>query len=119
MEPEAAADTSDSMGGPILAGSRNNTLSRFAGRVLKKYGITDKAHQLFQQRADQCDPPLGKAELNRIWSSAIKFAHRVQSQDGYIPPEEYNDDFGGGALNRKTTPTLGRPKCCPASTAVN
>lgn len=27
-----------SVGGPILEGSRNNTLSRFAGRVLKRYG---------------------------------------------------------------------------------
>ena len=110
LEPEAAADTSDSMGGPILAGSRNNTLSRFAGRVLKKYGITDKAHQLFRQRADQCDPPLGEAELNRIWSSAIKFAHRVQSQDGYIPPEEYNDDFGGGSLKPEDYSDIGQAK---------
>ena len=110
MEPVAAAYTSDSMSGPILAGSRNNTLSRFAGRVLKKYGITDKAHQLFRQRADQCDPPLGKAELNRIWSSAIKFAHRVQSQDGYIPPEEYNDDFGGGSLKPEDYSDIGQAK---------
>lgn len=33
--------------GPILEGSRNNTMSRFAGRVLKRYGDTEKAHEAF------------------------------------------------------------------------
>ncbi len=30
--------------GSILEGSRNNTMSRFAGRVLKRYGDTEKAY---------------------------------------------------------------------------
>lgn len=107
---ERETEASGSMGGAILAGSRNNTLSRFAGRVLKRHGITDKAYQLFRQRADQCDPPLGEAELNRIWSSAIKFAHRVQSQDGYIPPDEYNDEFGGGSLKPEDYSDIGQAK---------
>lgn len=107
---ERETEASGSMGGAILAGSRNNTLSRFAGRVLKRHGITDKAYQLFRQRADQCDPPLGEAELNRIWSSAIKFAHRVQSQDGYIPPDEYNDEFGGGSLKPEAYSDIGQAK---------
>lgn len=38
-------------GGVIHEGSRNNTLSLFAGKVLKKFGITDKAHDLFLERA--------------------------------------------------------------------
>ncbi len=33
LEPEAAADTNDSLGGPILAGSRNNTLQRLWSRA--------------------------------------------------------------------------------------
>lgn len=107
---ERETEASGSMGGAILAGSRNNTLSRFAGRVLKRHGITDKAYQLFRQRADQCDPPLGEAELNRIWSSAIKFTHRVQSQDGYIPPDEYNDEFGGGSLKPEAYSDIGQAK---------
>lgn len=103
-------EASGSMGGAILAGSRNNTLSRFAGRVLKRHGITDKAYQLFRQRADQCDPPLGESELNKIWGSAIKFAHRVQSQDGYIPPEAYNDEFGDGSLKPEDYSDIGQAK---------
>ena len=92
-ERETAAGASGSMSSPILEGSRNNTLSHFAGRVLKRHGITDKAYQLFRQRADQCEPPLEESELNAIWGSAVKFAKKVQSQEGYIPPEQYNQDF--------------------------
>jgi len=44
--------------GPIPAGSRNNTLSRFAGRIIKRYGDTDRAHGIFMDEATRCDPPL-------------------------------------------------------------
>lgn len=81
-------------GSSIPEGSRNNTLSHFAGRLLKKLGITEEAREQFLARASQCKPPLSDEELNTIWLSAIKFARKVQSQDGYIPPEEYNNDFG-------------------------
>lgn len=49
--------------GPILEGSCNNTMSRFAGRILKKYGDTEKAHEAFLEHARKCDPPLPDAEL--------------------------------------------------------
>ena len=52
-------------GGAILEGARNNTMSHFAGRVLKKYGICDKAHDLFLERASKCEPPLPTSELDR------------------------------------------------------
>lgn len=97
-------------GGPILEGSRNNTMNRFAGRVLVKYGVTDKAYQLFLQRAEQCDPPLPESELNTIWNSAVKFAKKVQSQDGYIPPEEFNDDFGDKGMRPDDYSDLGEAK---------
>ena len=57
--------------GPITKGSRNNTLSRFAGRILKKYGECDKAHEVFLEQAEKCDPPLEDSELNTIWFSAL------------------------------------------------
>lgn len=98
------------MGGPILEGSRNTTMSRFAGRVLKKYGICDKAYQVFLQRAEQCDPPLEASELNTIWSSAVKFAKKIQSQEGYIPPEEYNDDFENDGMKPEDYSDLGEAK---------
>ncbi len=84
----------------IREGSRNATLSRFAGKVLKRYGNTEEARQAFMTEAAKCDPPLEKAELANIWRSALQFFRRVQGQEDYIPPEEYNreaqfrpDDF--------------------------
>lgn len=88
--------------GPITKGSRNNTLSRFAGRVLKKYGECDKAHEVFLERAEKCDPPLEDSELNTIWFSALKFfRNKVSKNSGYIPPDQYNNDFGDGTGSLK------------------
>lgn len=81
--------------GPITAGNRNNEMSHFAGRVLKKYGISAKAKEAFLEHAKRCDPPLDKPELKSIWGSAVKFYKRtVMTQPGYIPPDEYNAGFG-------------------------
>jgi putative DNA primase/helicase len=87
------APTNAGSGNSIPEGRRNNTLSRFAGRVVKRYGSTDKAHQIFQEEAKKCDPPMEDEELAAIWNSAIKFVRKVQSQDGYVPPDKYNLDF--------------------------
>lgn len=76
----------------IPEGSRNATMSRFAGRVIKKYGDSEEAFTCFMEEADKCTPPLEQQELMTIWRSAQKFYARVQQQDGYVPPELYNDD---------------------------
>ena len=78
----------------IHEGSRNATLTRFAGRVLKKYGDTDKARQSFIDEAAKCIPPLDDAELSTIWCSAKKFYSKVKTQPDYVLPEQYNADFG-------------------------
>ena len=78
-------------GAAIPEGSRNATMSRFAGRVIKKYGDGDKAYQLFEEEAEKCTPPLDSSELATIWRSAQRFYARIQQQDGYVPPEVYND----------------------------
>lgn len=81
--------------GPILEGSRNNTMSRFASRVLKKYGVTDKAREAFEVHAQRCDPPLEEEELNTIWNSAVKFYKKtIVTQEGYVAPDQYNTEFG-------------------------
>lgn len=86
--------------GPILEGSRNNTMSRFAGRVLKKYGVTDKAKEAFEIHAKRCDPPLEEEELNTIWNSAVKFYKKtIVTQEGYVAPDEYNTEFGSIKLD--------------------
>lgn len=88
--------------GPILEGSRNKTLSRFAGKVLKRYGECDKAHEVFLEQAAKCDPPLEESELKTIWFSALKFfRNKISGDSGYVPPDQYNDDFGDGAGSLK------------------
>jgi len=85
--------------GPILEGSRNNTMSHFAGRILKRFGVTVKAKEAFLERAEKCDPPLEESELNAIWISAVKFFNKkISSSDGYVPPEVYNAEFGDDSL---------------------
>lgn len=76
----------------IAEGSRNATMSRFAGRVIKKYGDTDIAFQCFLEESEKCSPPLEQQELMTIWRSAQRFFDKIRQQDGYIPPEEYNTD---------------------------
>lgn len=74
----------------ISEGNRNNSLSHFAGRTLKRYGDTEEAHQRFQQEAEKCVPPLPDSELQTIWRSAISFYKKVQSQPDYVSPEKFN-----------------------------
>ena len=83
----------------IPQGQRNSTLSRFAGKLVKRFGVNEESYQKFLEKAAECDPPLSDEELQTIWHSACKFGKKVASQDGYISPEEYGkhslipDDF--------------------------
>ena len=74
----------------IPEGRRNATMSRFAGRVVKRYGWNDTSHRIFLNEAEKCDPPLDDDELSKIWNSARKWEKKVSSQIGYVPPEQYN-----------------------------
>lgn len=80
--------------GEICEGSRNATMSRFAGRVIVRFGNTDEARDLFEQKAQQCVPPLPPSELDAIWHSALKFGAKVAATPGYIPPERYAEMTG-------------------------
>ena len=77
----------------IPEGSRNDTLSHYAGRILKRFGNTDEAHKHFAEVAACCQPPLEQSELDSIWRSAQRFYGKVAAQEGYIPPEQYNQDL--------------------------
>jgi len=83
-------DDENSFSGIIPEGSRNATMSHFAGRVLKRFGDSEEAYEAFQQRAAQCDPPLDDSELNTIWHSAQGFYKRILTDESYIPPEQWN-----------------------------
>lgn len=77
----------------IAEGSRNSTMSHIAGRLIKRYGNTEKAHDIYLEKAQLCSPPLEDSELALIWSSAVKFGKKVQSQVGYVSPEEFNKGY--------------------------
>ena len=83
----------DAAQGHIPEGSRNKTMSHYAGRIIKRLGNTEEAHKQFLKEAEKCSPPLDDAELAGIWASAVKFGAKVAAQEGYIPPEQYNQDF--------------------------
>ena len=82
-------------------------MSRFAGRVVKRYGATEEAFQIFMEEAAKCNPPLDDEELGKIWSSACRFAKKVQSQEGYIPPDKYKP---GWALKPADYSDIGQAK---------
>lgn len=77
----------------VPEGSRNSTMSHYAGRIIKRLGNTDEAYKQYLKQAEKCNPPLDNSELQTIWNSAVKFGRKVAKQDGYIPPEQYNSGF--------------------------
>ena len=83
----------------IPQGQRNSTMSRMAGKLVKRFGVTEESYQKFLEKAAECEPPLPDEELEAIWHSACKFGKKVTSQEGYIFPEAYGkqslipDDF--------------------------
>ena len=76
----------------IPQGQRNSTMSRMAGKLVKRFGVTEEAHAKFLEKAAECDPPLDDEELEGIWQSACKFGKKVTSQDGYVPPDQYGEN---------------------------
>src|SRR5574344_776419 len=67
-------------------------MSRFAGRIVKRYGATEQAFRIFMEEAGKCNPPLDDDELGKIWASAQRFAVKIQGQPGYVPPEKYKPE---------------------------
>ena len=98
--------------GPILEGSRNKTLSHYAGRILKKYGLNDdRAFDVFMEYVSKCDPPLPKEEVANIWNSATHFYKtKVMPSEDYVSPKEYNDDFGAATLKPEDYSDIGEAK---------
>lgn len=76
----------------VPEGQRNSTMSHIAGKIIKRYGNTEEAYQIFLKKAELCNPPLPESELKVIWRSASKFGNKVSNQEGYIPHEQYNSD---------------------------
>lgn len=77
----------------IHEGSRNSTMSRTAARIIKRYGNTEEAYQLYMRKSQLCNPPLEQEELDTIWNSAVKFGKKISKQAGYVPPDEYGNGY--------------------------
>ena len=99
----------------IKEGSRNATMSRFAGKLVKRYGWNEESHELFLQEAEKCEVPLSDDELEKIWYSASRFAKLVQSQEGYIRPEDYK---AGPLLRPDDYSDIGQAKVIAADCAA-
>ena len=102
-ETSETAETAESTEAPkndnsettIPKGQRNKYLSRFAGRILKRYGECESAVELFMKQAGKCEDPLSKQELQTIWSSALKFyREKIVTSKDYIAPGDYNKTPG-------------------------
>lgn len=96
-------DKLDTLPEVIPVGERNGTLSRYAAKILKKYGDTEQAETLFHEAADRCEQLLDKSELQTIWRSAQSFFHNTIKKDpDYIPPDEFAAaDFGAEGGKKK------------------
>lgn len=80
------------LGRTIPEGSRNSTMSQIGARIIKRYGDTPEAKNLFLQAAEQCTPPLDEQELERIWAGKQRLYAKIRKQTGYIPPDAYNSE---------------------------
>ena len=60
----------------IPQGQRNSTMSRMAGKLVKRFGVTEESYQKFLEKAAECEPPLPDEELEAIWHSACKFGKK-------------------------------------------
>ncbi len=87
---EQAAPEKPKFGQTIPTGQRHGTLVSFAATVLKKYGVTEKAFDLYMQRVGQCEEPKPESEVNKIWKDACRYyENEVASNPEYIAPDEY------------------------------
>lgn len=77
----------------IGEGSRNSTMSHIAGKLIKRYGNTERAYEIFLEKSEKCNPPLDAEELDSIWHSAQKFYAKVSKQAGYISPDAWENSL--------------------------
>ena len=95
----------------IPQGQRNTTMYSIAVKVLKRFGDTEKATDLFLAESERCVPPLDSEELAGIWNSALKFFQRkIATDPEYVSPEAYGNDFKSVSLKPPDYSDLGQAK---------
>ena len=74
MEEDDFADFDASLD-QVPEGQRNSIMSHIAGKIIKRYGNTEEAYQLFLKKSELCNPLLPEKELNMIriptWSNTV------------------------------------------------
>ena len=101
-EAVKAAKAEERLPEVIQEGHRNETLSKYAGKVITRLGDNKKAREVFNQAAERCCPPLDLEELNGIWQSAQRFYREtVCTTPGYVDPEVYDEGDGGESDRKK------------------
>lgn len=91
ISDEESAEAFAELGETIPEGNRNTSLYKAAVKLLKRWGDTPEAYQMFLNTAEKCSPPLEETELDRIWQSAKRFYHgTVAVAANYKAPAIYN-----------------------------
>ena len=64
-------------------------MSRFANKVLIRYGQSDRTPEEFDRKVALCVHPLSRYEVALIWTQACRFATKLSADPSYLPPEAY------------------------------
>ena len=77
----------------IPEGSRNDTMYRYALKVLVRHGDeSSTARDLYDKKSLCCNPPLPDDELESAWRSALRFYQkRILLNPNYKKPDEFED----------------------------
>lgn len=96
----------------IPQGQRNNTMYRYACRILVRLRDTDRAYQDFIRESANCTPPLDEKELDSVWNSALKFYEKkIQAESNNVSSdsEEWNNPVPFQTVNTPDFPTDSLP----------
>lgn len=85
-KPSAPGRATGADGGPILSGTRNATLTSFAGTMRRRGMIEREIAAALLAINARCEPPLSEAEVRKIaWSIGRKHPHETGWDVGAIP----------------------------------
>lgn len=105
----AATPAPQAVGALIPKGQRNATLYKCAVKLLKRYGYSQGAYDLYLAEACKCIPLLSEDEVQSIWGSAAKFyVEAIVTSPDYIPPEVFNAPTASNAAGN-VHPVSGGP----------
>ena len=111
IAPKTAPSAEEVYAAVIPQGARNTTMHRFALKVLKRYGSSERAYALFLEESARCVPPLEEKELDCIWKSACKFYQtKIVTDPNYEAPDSYNNPFGSSSLRPPDYSDIGEGK---------